>query len=121
MTIQSQYPIAIATLVIGLKFSRQLFQPMRSRTKTNRTMRDFSCVSSCFKIIARNSDWFIPLFASVVIGRINYFGIGFSIAIWEPLHLLLILAFAISMHCSRFQATSTQQLTFEASWLKFKF
>ena len=29
------------------------------------------------QIIARNSDWFTPLFAPVVIGWKNYFGIAF--------------------------------------------
>ena len=30
------------------------------------------------QIIARNCDWFIALFAPVVIGRSNCFGFGFS-------------------------------------------
>ena len=37
------------------------------------------------KVISRNSDWLIALLAHAVIGRINYFDIGFSIAIWKPL------------------------------------
>ena len=32
-----------------------------------------------------NSDWFIALFAPVVIGRSNYFGIGFSTVIRKSL------------------------------------
>ena len=30
------------------------------------------------QVIARNSDWFMALFAPVVIGRNNYFGIAFD-------------------------------------------
>ena len=40
-------------------------------------MRDFSRALSKFQIIARNYDWFIALFAPVVIGRSNCFGFGF--------------------------------------------
>ena len=39
--------------------------------------RDFSNALSKLQVIARNSDWFIAMFAPVVIGRSNYFGIGF--------------------------------------------
>ena len=38
---------------------------------------DFSCSSRKSQVIARKCDWFIALFAPVVIGRSNYFGIGF--------------------------------------------
>ena len=40
-------------------------------------MCDFSHNLSKLQAMARNSDWFIVLFVPVVIGRINYFGIGF--------------------------------------------
>ena len=40
--------------------------------------RDFSHTLSKFQAIALNSEWFIASFAPVVIGRINYFGNGFS-------------------------------------------
>ena len=54
------------------------FQPMRSKTKTNRTLyARFSRGLSELEVIARNSDWFIALLAPVVIGRNNYVGIGF--------------------------------------------
>ena len=36
-------------------------------------------------LIARNSDWFIALFASVVIGRSNYIGICLLTVILKPL------------------------------------
>ena len=40
MTVEVNHAIAIATLrlVIGLKVSRQFFQPTRSKTETNRTL-----------------------------------------------------------------------------------
>ena len=80
MTVESNYVIAIATLSDWLKRVAPVFQPMRSKTKTNRAMytRDFSRASSEFQIIARNCDWFIVLFVPVVIGRSNCFGFGFS-------------------------------------------
>ena len=37
-------------------------------------------------LVTRNSDCFIALFAPVVIGKSNYFGVGFSTVIWKPLH-----------------------------------
>ena len=81
MTVESNYAIAIAiaTLIDWLKRLAPVFQPMRSKTKTNRTRtRDFSRALSELQIIARNCDWFIVLFAPVVIGRNNCFGFGFS-------------------------------------------
>ena len=38
MTVESNYAIAIATLSDWLKRLAQVFQPIRSKTKTNRTM-----------------------------------------------------------------------------------
>ena len=38
MTVESNYVIAIATLSDWLKRVAPVFQPMRSKTKTNRTM-----------------------------------------------------------------------------------
>ena len=40
--------------------------------------RDFSRPLSELQALAGNSDWFIALFVSVVIGRSNKFGIDFS-------------------------------------------
>ena len=82
MTVEGNYVIAIATLSDWLKRVAPVFQPMRSRTETNRTMYpDFSRASSEFQVIARNCDWFIALTAPVVIGRSNCFGFGFSTVI----------------------------------------
>ena len=41
----------------------------------------FSRALSKLQVIAWNSDWFIALFAPVVIGRGYYLGIGFSTVI----------------------------------------
>ena len=37
----------------------------------------FFCTLSNLQVITRNSDWFIVLFAPVVIGQSNHFGIVF--------------------------------------------
>jgi len=74
--------VAIATLNGWLKRLVSVFQPMRSKTRTNRAcMRDFSRALSKFQIIARNCDWLIEVFAPVVIGWSNCFGFGFSTVI----------------------------------------
>ena len=38
-------------------------------------------------VIARNSDWFITLFTSVVIGLSNSLGTDFATIIWKPFHV----------------------------------
>ena len=82
MTVESNYVIVIATLNDWLKRLVPVFQPMRSKTRTNRVcMSDFSRTLSKFQIIPRNCDWFITVFAPVVIGCSNCFGFGFSTVI----------------------------------------
>ena len=82
MTVQSNYMIATATLSDWLKRLAPIFGSMRSKTKTNRTCtRDFSRALSELQVIARNCDWFIAMFAPVVIGRSNCYGFGFSTVI----------------------------------------
>ena len=51
-------------------------------------MRDFSSALSKLQVIARTSDWFITLLPPVLIGRSNYFGIGFSTVIHRPQHCM---------------------------------
>ena len=54
-------------------------QPISSKTKTNRALLER--VSRAWRrlhVFASISDWFITLFASVVIGQSNYFGFGFT-------------------------------------------
>ena len=77
MTVESNYLIAIATLSDWLKRLPPVFQPMRSKTKTNRTMYA-QFVLSEVHVITRNRDWFIAPSSPVVIGRSNCFGFGFS-------------------------------------------
>ena len=44
-------------------------------------MCDFSLTLSKLQVIVGNSDWFINLFATAVIGWGNKFGIGFATVI----------------------------------------
>ena len=82
MTVESNFVIAIATLSVGLKDSRQFFNQREAKPKPIAPCtRDFSRASSELQVIARNSDWFMALFVPVVIGRSNCFGFGFSTVI----------------------------------------
>ena len=74
MTVESYYAIAIATLNRWFKNLAPLIQLMRRKARFFRTL-------SKLQFIARNSEWFIALFAPVVINRSNYFGFGFSTVI----------------------------------------
>ena len=76
MTVESNHATTIATLSDWLKRLAPVFQPMRSKTKTNRTL--YARFFSRFEQV-RNSDLFITLFAPVVIGWSNYLGTGFSL------------------------------------------
>ena len=61
-------------LVIGLKESRQFFNQWEAKPKSIAPCtRHFSRALSELKVIARNCDWFIALFAPVVIARSNCF------------------------------------------------
>ena len=77
MTVESNYVIAIAAHGDWLKRLAPVFQPMRSKTKTNRAMH----ASGELQVIAKNCDWFMELFVPVVIGRSNCFGFGFTTVI----------------------------------------
>ena len=77
--------LRLLRLMIGLKDSRQFFNQWEAKPKPIAPCtRDFSRASSELQVIARNCDWFIALFAPVVIGRSNCFGFGFSTVIWKP-------------------------------------
>ena len=68
MTVESDYAIAIAALSDWLKISRQFFNQWEAKPKPIAPCsRDFFRTLSKLQVIARNSDWFIALFASVVI------------------------------------------------------
>ena len=79
--------LLLLRLVIGLKFSCQFFNQRGAKAKpTAPCTCDFSHAWSKMKVTARN--WLVhgALFAPVVIGRSNYFGIGSSTVIWKPLY-----------------------------------
>ena len=77
VTFETDYAIAIATRSDWLKNVAPVFQPIRSRTKTNHTStHDFSRPLSKLLVISRNSDRLIALFSPFVIGRSSHFGIG---------------------------------------------
>ena len=77
-----QSGIVIATLNDWPKNLAPAFQTTRDKIKANRPCtRDFSRGWGELQVTARNSDWFIALFARVVIVRSNYFGIGCSTVI----------------------------------------
>ena len=89
MTVESNYAIAIAiaTLSDWLKDLREFFNQWEVKPKPIAPCtHDFSRALSKLEVIPRNCDWFIALFAPVVIGRINCFGFGFSSVIWKPLY-----------------------------------
>ena len=66
-----------------LKNWRESFKPITKSSNRNHVITFDSHLKSA--LIARNSDWFLVLFAPVVIGRSNYFGIGFSTVICKAL------------------------------------
>ena len=71
--------LRLLRLVIGLKDSRRFFSQWEAKPKPFASCkRDFSRALSKCQIIARNCDWFIALFAPIVIGRSNCFGFGFG-------------------------------------------
>ena len=77
MIAKNTYAIAIATLSGWLKNLAAVFQPMRSKNKNqSHLVRAIYPALSASYTISRNYDWFIALFAPVVIGRNNYFVIG---------------------------------------------
>ena len=84
MTVWSNFLIASIRLVIGLSILGQCFFNQWEAKAIAPCTRAFSCALSYLQIIARNSDWFIALFAPVVIGQGNYVGIAFSAVICKP-------------------------------------
>ena len=70
-----------------LKNLAPVFQPMRCESKpTAPCTHDFSRALSKLQVIASNSDWFIALFALVVIGWNDFFGLGVLTVIWKQLY-----------------------------------
>ena len=73
MNVQSNYAIAVTRLEIRTSFA--------TYEKQNQNKSQVIRAISKLQVIAWNSDWFIGLFAPVVIGQSNYFGTGFSTVI----------------------------------------
>ena len=72
MTVESNYVIAIASLSEWLIVTRQFFSQLEAKPKPIAPgTRYFSRALSKLQGIATNFDWFIALFAPVVIGRSN--------------------------------------------------
>ena len=86
MTVESNHAVSISTLCDWLQNVNRHWEakpkPIAPCT------RDFSRALSKLQVIARNCDWFIALFAPVVIGRSNNLRIGFRTVIWKPLYLV---------------------------------
>ena len=71
--------LRVLSLVIGLKISRQFFNQWEAKPKPKpiAPCRRHICLAlRKFQLIRKNSDWFIALFAPVVIGRSNYFSVA---------------------------------------------
>ena len=70
--VMTQFPLP--RRVIGVEISRQCVNQWEAKPKPNAPCkRSFSRAFSNLLVTARNSDCFIALFASVVIGRSSYF------------------------------------------------
>ena len=79
MNVESNDAITIATLSNWLKNLSQTFQPMRSKTNSNRTL--YAPLFPCFEPVTCNLKEFrlVHRAACCCCGRSNYyFGIGFS-------------------------------------------
>ena len=82
MTVESNHTLRFVSLVIGLKISRQYFNQREEKPNPIAAYKhDIYHPLSKLQVIGRNSDWCISLFALVLIGRSDYFGIGFSTVI----------------------------------------
>ena len=65
--------------MIGSKFSRHFFQPIRSETKPIVARACTFCPALCrLRVITSIFDWFTGLSPSFLIGQSNYFGFGFT-------------------------------------------
>ena len=93
MTSENNYAILIASLSDWVKHLVPVFQPMRSNTKTNRTLHaSFSptlVVGDCLKF------WLVHHTVCFC------YGIGFSTVIWKPLHQLTLLIAAVCVNKSK--------------------
>ena len=73
MTVEVNYEIAIATLRDWFKNLTPIFNQWEAKP-----IAPLHIVLHTLFFSALNCDWFVAPFASVLIGRSNYFGIGLS-------------------------------------------
>ena len=77
---------ALLRLVIGAKISRQHSTNEKlSENQSHLVRAIFPALWASYKIIDGNSHWLMAVLAPFVIGRNNYFSIGFSTIIWKLL------------------------------------
>ena len=75
-------PLRLLRLMIGLNVLCKFFSQKEAKQKPIALFtHDFSHASSKLLVLSRNSDWFMALFASVLIGLSSYFGFGFTTVI----------------------------------------
>ena len=82
-------------LVIVWKIVDQCFKQWEAKHQNH----NFPGGLSKLQVIARNSDWFIVLFAPVVISHSNYFWYWFSTVIWKPTSFTKIVFFILDKGC----------------------
>ena len=94
MTAESNNAITIVTSCDWLKSLAPVFHwktgwsnEKQNQNQSHHVLPIFLVALSKLKVNVRNSDWFIALFAPVVIGLSNNFGFGFSTVIWKPLYV----------------------------------
>ena len=81
------FGFALLCSVIGQQNSRHFLDQWEAKPKPIAIWtRVFSRALRRSHVIALNSDWFIALFASVVIGQSNCFGFGFTVLNWKVLY-----------------------------------
>ena len=97
--------IVVATFVDWLKNLVPVFQPMRTKTNLTSYTRFFPRFE--LQVFGRNSDWLILLFACVVIGRSNDFGIDFSTVMLSQTTLQFNISFQTAMENSSLWCLST--------------
>ena len=79
--VESNDAISITTVSYWRRNLAPVCEPMRRKPKPNAPCKlGFSRAFSNLLVTARNSDCFIALFASVVIGRSSYVDVGFTTA-----------------------------------------
>ena len=87
-------------------------------------MSDFSRPLSKLQVIARNSDWFIAMFAPVVIGRSNYFDSHFKTSLLVGSIVWQVPQFENCIGCVKYSVETNRTLrrqTFETkhNWKLF--